>query len=81
MREIHIHIGEVVLDGAAGSDPADLLAGLEGELRALARDHGGPYPSGHAAHLDGRPVTAPPGGADVARSAWRSIVGGPGAAS
>ncbi|MFI0408205.1 hypothetical protein [Actinomadura sp. 3N508] len=74
MREVHIHIDELVLDGVAEPDPAAFQASLESELRALARGHGGPYPSGHAAHLDGRPVAAPPGGAEVARSVWESIM-------
>ncbi|MDF5753121.1 hypothetical protein [Spongiactinospora sp. TRM90649] len=83
MREIHIHIGEVVLYGMAQSDPEALRAALEDELRALAHGHDGPYPNGHAARLEGQPVTLPADGAAVARSVWHGIVrpAVPGAAS
>ncbi|MET8336021.1 hypothetical protein ABZV14_27900 [Streptosporangium canum] len=74
MREIHVHIDEVMFDGAEGSDLDAFRAALERTLRALAEDHDGEYSSGRAIFLDGQPVVAPADGAAVARSVWHSIV-------
>lgn len=71
--EVHIHIDEVIVEGAEMSDPDGFRAAFEATLVELARDHGGGYPDGVAPVLHGEPVAAPDG-ADVARSVWHSIV-------
>jgi hypothetical protein len=78
MRDIHIHIDEVVLDGVALSDPDGFRAALAEALTGLVDGHRGGYPSGVASVLHGTPVAAPVLGQDVARSVWASLIPGAG---
>ncbi len=62
MGDVHIHIGEIVVDG-----PFDAGA-FEATLHELASSYAGDYPSGSASVLHGQPA------ASVAESVWHSIV-------
>jgi hypothetical protein len=74
MREVHLHIDEVVLDGVDVGDPEEFRVAFVAALTGLAQAHAGEYPSGRAFALNGSVVTAPVHGADVARSVWHSMV-------
>lgn len=77
MRDIHLHIDEVVVDGVELADPRAFRGALEAALAGLAERHRGEFPAGTATVLHGPAVTAatPDGlGAEVARSIWSSII-------
>ena len=81
---MHVDIDEIVFEGVDVSDHEAFQAALVAELSELAADHRTEYRGGTAPVLHGAPVdqsAADSLGADVARSAWSSIVppvgGGP----
>lgn len=83
-RDVCIDIDEIVFEGVDVSDLEAFRAALGAELTGLAAGHRREYPGGTASVLHGAPVVqsaADSLGADVARSAWSSIVprfgGGP----
>jgi hypothetical protein len=78
MRDVHIHIDAVLLDGVTVTDPGVFRAALEATLTELAEGHRGGYLSGAEQVLKGEPVQSNSDsmGADVARSAWASMIPG-----
>ncbi|MFJ2258924.1 hypothetical protein ACIOKD_11350 [Streptomyces sp. NPDC087844] len=53
-REIHVDIGELVLDGFGSSvDPSRVSASFERELTRLVREHGVPLAADGAVSVDG----------------------------
>lgn len=68
MRDIHIRIDELIVEGAS-FDAAE----FEATLAALAETHAGDFPSGAASVLAGTPVSRVTA-AEVAHSVWHSMI-------